>query len=702
MAKPQVRDKLAHLTEDRFKFAYDQQQDLFTDFERFKNLWRSKILDDGSYPWDYNLFNPMVYSTVRTFVSRIATGNVGVNLQAWNEQQRPKTRINKSLLEWEFQEVDLFQIVSRWVFSTFLYGKGFTRDGWFFQKERVIEEEDEEGNKRREMVIAPKINRADLTNVRVFDMFVANRNIVTLQAQPWMVHRYYTTIPNLIKENIARGGDEKDGPYRRLKELKTQNWFIRDVDYGANVKSADEGGEKADRWRSGVLEILAMWDKDRGQVIETVKGHPDFTLREEDNPFYHGDYPYNDLTFFPEDDEFWSPGGVMPIEDLQIALNSTLNQVLTSGNQQLNNMWVQKEGGRPVPEWELVSRPNGIIHGDVEPVQHPDIMGAGEMIMGRLETMVQRTTGMTDQLTMGVAPKGTKGAAYLQLEQQNLDDNLKLFLTMLEQVGIKQIARHFLALNKQFITSNQIVKITGRHGYSHMEIKPEDVSAEFDPIIIPESSLPRNPLIRAQNLMQVKEMADNEQQLKINKAPIWKEIIDTLGLTDLDEIVPDDLGEALQENELIQKNVPVECEANDNHDTHIKVHQYVLIAGELDAGAAERMMEHIKTHKRWKLAADPDLLEKMARNEQPTPANVIEEEPAPAAQPGLDQIAGMMGAGTPGMLPPGAQPLPAQAPVDAMGMAQQLGQAAPGLAPTPPMMPPVQDPLLAALEGGGF
>lgn len=683
-----AKDKLATLVWNRFSFAKTQQEELFDDFQRYRTLWRSKISSPTDYPWDYALFNPMVYATVRSFVSRIATGNVGVNLQAWTQAERPKTRINKSLLEWEFQEAELFLKVARWVFSTLLYGRSFVGTGWKFEKERVIQEEDEQGNVGRELLIAPKVNRADLENVRVYDMFIGNRNITDLQKQPWVVRRMYRTIPELEAENRARGNKV----YRNLEELKKKDWFVNFVDYGADVQSAEDTLPKKDRWKSGVLEILSMWDKERDQVVEIVAGHEDFTIREEENPFYHGLYPLADLIFFPEDDEFWSPGAVMPIEDLQIALNSTLNQYLTNANQQLNNMWITSDAR--IPEWEFISRPNGVIHvnGDVDQlkeVTHKDITTQAEAMMGRIETQIQRTTGITDQLSMGSVPRGTRGAAYLQLEQQNLDDNLKLFLTLLEQGGIKQVARQFLALNTQFITTEQTIKITGRHGYSHTDIKPDDVSAAFDPIIIPESSLPKNPLIRVQNLTQIKQMADTDQRVKVNTVPIWKEILDTMGMTDLDEIVPDDMDEALEENELLKKNVPVECQPNDNHDLHIKIHQYEVIAGQLDPETTSRFIEHIKTHKTWKLAADPELLEKMAANEQPTPNNNVDGIPSPldATQSAQPQLLGI-----PVPVAGNGDPAATTAPVDELGLIQQQAQL--GAAPASDQ-PPVIDPLLA-------
>src|SRR4051812_38449559 len=102
-----AQDSTAVIVENRFKFAKEQQTALFDDFARYRQLWRSKIDDTTSYPWDYALFSPMIFSTVRAIIARTSSGNAGVDLQAWNEQERPKTAVNKALLEWEFQEANL-------------------------------------------------------------------------------------------------------------------------------------------------------------------------------------------------------------------------------------------------------------------------------------------------------------------------------------------------------------------------------------------------------------------------------------------------------------------------------------------------------------------------------------------------------------------------------------------------------------------
>ena len=170
-------------------------------------------------------------------------------------------------------------------------------------------------------------------------------------------------------------------------------------------------------------------------------------------------------------------------------------------------------------------------------------------------------------------------------------------------------------------------------------------------------------------------MADKEQQIPIDKGPIWREMVSTMGMTDLDAIVPNDRAEALEENDMMKKGIPVECEVNDNHDLHIAIHQYELLKGQLDQQTAQLFLEHIKTHKLWKMSQDPELLDKLSQPPQlpqvpqPTPGAAIAPMPA-------------------GTLPEGpAAPLP-NAATNEQGLLAQLGQrlgqaAAPNQPPVP-------------------
>ncbi len=606
MAKKQ---KIGQVLNNRFRFAYDQQTPIFDEFARYRQLFKSKITDTQDYPWDYHLFNPFVFTVLRNFLARTVSPNIGVTLQAWNEESRPKTDINQKLIEWELNEVGFFLKIARHVFQSALYGRGYLQTGWKYQKEKVIEEEQENG-KTRSVVMYPMINRTDLDNLRVFDLFVANRNIADLQKQSWIIIRHWRTMGEMKKINDSRQEDVYN-----LKKVKDKNLFVRFVDYGRDVMFNDSDDFLVD---AGLMETWEMWDKDSNKVTEIVGRHPEYEIRHEDNPFWHGEYPILDTPFFPEDDEYFSSGIVRPIEDLQMGLNSVLNQYLTNARQQLNNMWMTSD--THIPDWEFISRPNGVIHvkGDIKnlrEVAHKDITAQAMQMMGEIKTDIQRATGISDFLAMGLPQKGAgaKGAAALNMEEQNLDQNLKLFMTILEKHTLVELTKQFLRLNTQFITDEQTIKIVGRHGYKHLSIKPDEVSNEFDPIVIPNSVLPKNPMIKLQNLINIKSMADREQKVQINTVPIWRSLIELIGETDLDEIVPDDREEALEENELLLKGQLVEVEASDNHKMHNIIHQHLLLSKELTKDQVQAVMSHINDHKTWELSYDENLLEELGK-----------------------------------------------------------------------------------------
>ncbi len=595
------------ILENRMKYAADAQSDTFDDFARYRALFKSKIVDTADYPWDFTLFDPMTFTTVRNFLTRVVSPNIGVTLQAWNEESRPKTEVNQKIIDWELSEVDFFLKSARHVYQAALYGRGLFLTGWKYEKAKVIEEVDENDNVTRKVVMSPMINRADISNMRIFDLFIANRNNPVLQEQPWIIIRHYRTPGEMKAINEARGEDVYD-----VKKIKDKDLFVRYIDYGRDVMYNNNYGDAP--FDSGLLETWEMIDKDTGQVTELVARHKELVIRKEDNPYYHGEYPIIDTPFFPEDDEYFNTGIVRPMEDLQMALNTSLNQYMSNASQQINNMWMTTD--LRIPDWEFISRPNGVIHvrGDINnlrEVEHKDITQTSMAMQGQIRQNIQRTSGINDYMALGLPQKGTRGTAALKMEQENMDENLNFFMTILEQHTLRQVVNQFLKLNAQFLTDEQTIKIAGRHGYSHLKINPEDVSAEFEPIIIPNSALPKNPVIKLQNLENLKAIADKEQKIKLNTAPLWKEMFELMGITDLDEIVPDDKDEALEENKLIMDNIPVECEANDNHKAHVPIHAHLLLTEKLSQSQAKAVEDHINAHLMWELTDEPTLLEKL-------------------------------------------------------------------------------------------
>lgn len=666
------QQELGDQTYRRYRFAVDEHDKMFQDFARYKQLYKTAISDEADYPWEHTLVNPYIFSLVRTALSRMVGSIPSVRLQARNEKSRPNAKVNQSIIDWEFGQPDFFMKIVRMVFSSLMYGKGFVNVSWLYEKEVKIQEEDEEGKDVGvTKMIKPMENRAFITNIKCTNLMVANRNRPTIQEQPWVFETWYPTLGELRNINTSVGYDR----YKNLDKLKNSGKGARQESYGFNVQMKEVSGDSEMK----VLKIIRMWDNQNERVIEMPASDDHLIIRDEENPYWHGMCPIAEVTCFPEDDDFWSMGFVQPEEDLVIALNSILNHYMDSADQELNPMWLQGSSVQ-IPEWELYSRPNGFVHviGDVNQVKRLDKSSSSQVVqpmMTELKSTIQRTVGIGDFESTGTPMPGVRGAAAQANAAQQVDQGLQFLILIMEQTGVRQIGEMFKSLNVQYMTEEQEISLGGNNGATYMKIDPEKVSADFDVVPIPNSSKPRNPLIQQQNLQSFLGMSMKEQGVTIDRAPVYQKLLSVMGETDLDQVVPRDMDEAMEENRLIGAGILVDVEYNDNHAQHVTAHQYFLGSEQdLSKKVVEALIKHIQNHELWEEAKDPNfykkLMEKSSGVPMPQPTNPI--KPENAAPPSLGPSPAQQAA-VPAAMPPqgGAAQMPA---TGELAIQQQLGQ----------------------------
>lgn len=647
MGKPTATKKQADIVENRFYFARNNQINTFNNFARFKQHYKSKITDTQDYPWQNHLYDPQIFSIIRSSKSRLVGGVPAIQLQATTELSRTKTKQNQQIIDWEFNRPSFLKVYTRMVHSMLLYGKGIVMTGWNYLPELHVQEEDGEGNQiDSERKVRGEINHAEIKNIRITDWFVSNTNIPETQEQDWVMRRWYTTVATLRSINEAAGYEM----YKNLDWIEKNAVTVMREDYGNNTNIY---ANKKDDPASAVIELLECWEKDKGIVTTKLRQSTDerAILRMEDNPFDHGKYPFVDATCYPEDDEYFSMGMIEPLEDLQISLNNILNQYHDSADQVLNNMWLV--GNIQVQDWELTWRPNGIIHAvgqdltQLRQIKPMDTTKTAEAMMQFNKGELQSASGVSAMEEVGMPGASVRGASALQMAYNEIDQNLKFIQLNLEQGPIREIGEQFMYLNNQFLTEDQEIAITGTSRNTVIKIKRDDISADFEVITIPDSSKPKNQTTRLQQLSAILAMADKEQTVKIDKNPIYQEYLRTAGLTDLDSIIPNDMDTAIEENRImIEEKRDVDVNWNDDHMTHIQAINFALLDKSLPKATVSRLLKHRQTHLKWIRAKDPLVIEKLsqAQEGQPIPGTNIPSEPQqPQGQEG--------------------QPMPPQAPV---------------------------------------
>ncbi|MBC7237884.1 MAG: hypothetical protein H5T69_18735, partial [Chloroflexi bacterium] len=484
-------ERIAQIVRSRYNTLKSNQADLFDQVEVYHQMWRAAMTEDESYPWDYQLVDPVVFYLLRNVMSRLNPEHMKVNLEARNSRAQANRRVNQAVVNWELSEMNKTLVFYRFLFRGLLAGRAYLSTGWRYEPSVEVMAGEGEG---RRVILRDIVNRAEAKNVRFQDMFIPNRNIPDLDEQPYLIERVTVRFGDLLDDNETAGREVWKKKY--LDRIRKGNLFTTKIDYGVDLPEGDEAvGElsKEEMFiRSQYVSLLRMQTKE-GDVIWTPEGEDWILNTEEGNPYWHGHYPYLSWTPFPEDDEFFSMGIVQPIADLQIAISSALNQFLTNVRKAGNPMWIAGRDANQTPDWMFINRPDGIIRvaGDVNQVRQVETRDTSQAILEarrELQTTFERTTSMSSLYLSGTvggsSPQINKTATGARIIDANIDVNLQMLVSLFGAQALSKLGEHFLELNAQFITEEQEIKITGEGGeIEYIRVRPEEITANFDVVV---------------------------------------------------------------------------------------------------------------------------------------------------------------------------------------------------------------------------
>lgn len=604
------QNKISTIIRKRYKALAEKQQEIFDQVESYRQMYHSFMEKDDSYPWDYQLVDPQIFPLLRAYLARLNPAEARVLLSGNDSRIR---EINQKIINWELNEVLLTQIFYRLMFSGFIAGKGYLKTGWKY--EPAVKIKTKNGNiSMREI-----INRADVRNVRFVDMFIPNTNNPDLLEQPYLIERISMTYGEMLDQN--KGEDVWVPKY--LEKIKEKEMFDDKVEYGADIPEDEEIGKEELVLRSQNVKMLCMHTKDGGKfyTLEDESNNDWILNKKTENEYWHGHYPYIDFTPFPEDDSFFTMGIVQPNADLQIAMSSVLNQLLTNARKAGNPMWIAGQSAAQTPDWQFVNRPDGIIRvvGDVnqvQPVRIPDTSNTLVNLRQELQVAFERGTSLSSFYTSGVSstPQINKTATGARIINDNISENLGLLISLFGEQVLKRLGEHFLELNPQYITEEQTFAITGKNGESELiRVRPEEISANFKVVASAERMLKQSPTTRQAGLINVFTTlsAAKRDGAPINLKPVAEVLVDAFPETEMiDDIIIDPAKKAEEVISSIMRGFdPVPPTYDDDHKILMSIVQKFMYENPtMDDAALTRFKDYIQDLQSWMQAKQNNLV----------------------------------------------------------------------------------------------
>lgn len=639
--------KIGEIIKSRWNSLSSEITDILDRNATYTDMYKSILNFDQSYPWDYRLVDPAIFQLIRTMMSRLNPENSRVNLLARNSMASEHRQRNQQVINWELSEMNKTLVFYRAILRGLLAGRSFLSTGWFYEPSVKIKS-DIEG--KEEFILRGIVNRATANNIRFDDIRVANRNLPELQDQPFILEHIALRYGEMIDDN------EKETFWvpSKLTEIRKKKMFISEIEGGFSLPSESLTGisDEEQYYRNQYVGLLKMSTKD-GEVFYTFdkKGSDDVLNKDQGNPYWHGHYPYLSFTPFPMDDEFYSQSLIQPLEDLEIALSSSLNQFMTNARKAGNPMWISGSSAAQTPDWQFVNRPDGIIRvvGDANQIRQVPISDSSKLmtgLRGELSTLFEKSSSISSLYSSGVSTASSqvnKTATGAKVIDANIDLNMQMLISLFGAQILTGIGNHFLELNAQYITEEQEIRITGEKGGSFIKVKPEEITANFDVIANPDSITKTSVVVRQAALLNLKSTIDAEKKVQIDTKPIWKAIFASYPeIEEVDEdLIIDPEVQAQDAISAIEKGIEPTTDWNQNHKAIKKIVQFHLISNQesLDDEMLVRFTKYIDELTKWidadkaivtmeqqEMLSDPTANPEMLQGNNPQPLSVDENQ----------------------------------------------------------------------------
>ena len=511
-------------------------------WRRWYKLYRSYVetKKQGS-----NIFVPYVFSIIETVLPKLMSVLFNVRpyigVLATKPSEVASAKAQEELIDYQLtQQMPFKEIMASWIKEALMLGTSILKVGWEYEEGEYITTEPileifgmsvGERLVKEEGVIKddPLIEHIDLWDFYI-SPFAKN-----VQESPYAIHKMYTNLEHL-KEM------EKLGIYEDINEVE-KSLASQAYETGVSVRQSDIGLQDAEKPEEEI-ELLEYWTDAR---VITVANRA-VVIRNNENPYYHRRKPFIRLVDVIVPHEFYGIGEIEPIEHLQHEFNTLRNQRIDNLNLIINRMWKVLRGA-DIDAKQLVSRAGGIIElddmTDIEELVMKDVTNSAYIEADTVKRDMDNANGVFDY-ARGETTDRRETATTAAILSTAASERFQLKVSLIEDMGVKELGRQLGALNQQFITTDRMVRLQGDHGYEFKEIPPEQIRGQFDYMALGSAV---HPVINKEN--RLTSFINLYNMLKdsphINHAELLKRILELADIKDVDSILVDNSEQAMMQ-----------------------------------------------------------------------------------------------------------------------------------------------------------
>ena len=487
----QLKEYRQHLTASK-KWRKDEGYD--ATWRRLVDLYKGKHYDH--YTDEDRMLINISFSTVNIIGPAVAVNYPKIVVNATKPEFAANAVIAEAVVNYWWKFKDIRSEFRRAVKDLLIVGHGWIKTGYRFVEESLVGEDGDDtdpvpGSEAQTgnvvLVDSPFAER-----VSPFDVFV-DPDATSMHDAKWIAQR------------IRR-------PIGEVKSDRRYSKAARDsVEVAAVARYSDDPSRRKVRDSSlGYAEIWEYYDLVNRKMSVFTEGGDQFLIKPTDIPFSFGQ-PFVMLRNYDVPDSFYPIGDLEQIEPLQRELNETRSQMMNH-RKRYARKYLYKESafdsdGRMALESDadnvmvpVVSDEslNSVVAAFPAVINPPEFYDQSQLITNDIE----RITGLPEFMTGGIPEirrTATEVTAIRDAANARTADKLAIVET-----AISDVAQRMLMLAQQFMTDEQVTRITGKDGEPiWVQYDRDYIAGEFDFEVVGGSTQPNNEAARRMSALQM-------------------------------------------------------------------------------------------------------------------------------------------------------------------------------------------------------
>lgn len=500
----------------RWEAARDHRKGKESQWQRWYKLYRS-YAERKKWPHSVNLFIPLVWSTVESFIPRLVTQKPTVEVASRGDENIEAASFHRQLIEFQWADLKLPMVIADWVKESLIYGTAIVKVGWEKRTaprkfKIVMDDGSVQEHLDEEFVVAdsPFVSLVPLEN------FYPEPGAPDIEQARYVCERYKATYFEI--KDMAEQLGWNSAAVAELESKQTGSSVDatgednarseKETTFGSSDSAAAK--QEAEIWE---FEVIEYWEDGRYCVFVT---DPEILLMNDLNPFWHGKKPYLRIVDNSLPGEFHGVGEPETLNSIQTELNAMHNLGLEGINRAVFQMFKVRIGS-PVTPNATQFKPQGIVWvnqpDDVEPLYNGNSAQSAHRAEDNLRMWAQIATGANDNFQGVDSDKGRETATGASILAQAAASRVGMKFLQLSSQGLEPLGEMLIALNEQYMEKEQMIAIVGPEGSQHVMVGPEQLATNGSLLKVRLDIGATDPINREMRLQKSMNMVQIAMQL---------------------------------------------------------------------------------------------------------------------------------------------------------------------------------------------